>query len=168
VETKRVQAGQYEVYDTDGQKVGLVMRKNTRTWDAYLSSLREDVPVADYGYPNMGQAVSGIERALERGGLTVVKLQPAPRTDHITADGHELTQLPYPLHVLTFNGRVLDDWADCVVGFARDLAKQQVDLWWEDYVKGEPEDAVGMYVVIRTKGQYSALSTAIMKVEVSG
>lgn len=80
----------------------------------------------------------------------ILRVQPASRIDGLTADGQELTQLPYPLFVSEdgsvgrqdfWNGRV-----DRVVGFMRDLAVQQVDLWWRD-AWTEPERAVGMYVV---------------------
>lgn len=79
-----------------------------------------------------------------------IKLQPSPRVDHITDDGHEMTQLPYPFYVAE-DGSVerQDFWRGdpaAVVGFQKDLAVQQIDLWWRDAVK-DPQKAVGMYVV---------------------
>lgn len=77
-------------------------------------------------------------------------IQPAPRVDHITEDGTELTQLPYPFHAGKdgviqrqefWEGKPLR-----VLGFSRDLAKQQINLWWPE-AWTDPERAIGMYVV---------------------
>lgn len=99
-----------------------------------------------------------------------ISLQPAPKTDHITADGAELTQLPYPFHVNAETGKIDQQWIFEgweVVGFQRDLAIQQVDLWWDDYVQGDPQAAVGMYVVTRDgEGGMSSHMTAVQSVQV--
>lgn len=102
----------------------------------------------------------------------VLRVQPAPRTDNLTADGTELTQLPYPLFVGEdgavgrqdfWDGRILR-----VVGFQRDLAVQQVDLWWRDALAA-PEQAVGMYVVATDKdGGMFNLDTAIETITEEG
>lgn len=77
-------------------------------------------------------------------------IQPSAHTDHITEDGTELTKLPYPFHC-TEDGMVMrqDFWDGHplrIVGFAKDLNKHQVDLWWRE-AWAEPDKAVGMYVV---------------------
>lgn len=101
----------------------------------------------------------------------IITLQPAPRTDHITADGTELTQLPYPFHVAA-DGTVQrqDFWhgnPKSVVGFAHDPSVQRVDLWWDDAVK-DPQQAVGKYVVTRDdKGGMAVHVIAIESVTVT-
>lgn len=99
-----------------------------------------------------------------------IRIQPAARIDNLTADGQELTQLPYPLFVEE-DGTVgrQDFWQGRitrVVGFQRDLAVQQVDLWWRD-VPDDPERAVGMYIVgaDNTGGMFN-LDTAVESAEV--
>jgi hypothetical protein len=102
----------------------------------------------------------------------VIKLQPAPRVDHITDDGRELTQLPYPFYVAE-DGKVdrQDFWRGdpyAVIGFQEDLARQQIDLWWDDVVK-DPQSAVGKYVVTRdSRGGMGVHVIAIDSVEVIG
>lgn len=99
-----------------------------------------------------------------------ITLQPAAHTDQITADGQELTKLPYPFHVNAATGAidrqsVFVGWE--VVGFQRDVARQEINLWWDDYVASDPQRAVGMYVVTRDgQGQMSTHLTAVDKVEV--
>jgi hypothetical protein len=95
----------------------------------------------------------------------ILRVQPASRIDNLTADGQEMTQQPYPLFVKEggwvgrqdfWGGRVLR-----VIGFMRDLAVQQVDVWWKD-VWTEPEQAVGLYVVAVDKnGNMFNLDTAV-------
>jgi hypothetical protein len=95
----------------------------------------------------------------------ILRVQPAPRIDNLTADGRELTQLPYPLFVSEdgsvgrqdfWNGRI-----SRVVGFMRDLAVQQVDLWWKN-AWTEPARAIGMYVVaVSADGSMFNLDTAV-------
>jgi hypothetical protein len=83
--------------------------------------------------------------------VKIIKLQPSAKIDGLTADGQEMTQLPYPFYVKE-DGSLFDPtgfWkghVDRVVGFQRDSAKQQVDLWWDHAVK-DPQKAVGMYLV---------------------
>lgn len=95
----------------------------------------------------------------------ILRVQTASRIDNLTDDGQELTQLPYPLFVDEsgmvgrqdlWNGRILR-----VVGFQRDLAVQQVDLWWAE-AYADPQRAVGMYVVATDKnGGMFNLDTAV-------
>jgi hypothetical protein len=95
----------------------------------------------------------------------VLRVQPASRIDNLTADGHEMTQQPYPLFVNEggwvgrqdfWDGRVLR-----VVGFMRDLAVQEVDLWWKD-VWTDPQQAVGTYAVaVDRDGNMFNLDTAV-------
>lgn len=101
----------------------------------------------------------------------MIKLQPSPRVDHITADGHEMTQLPYPFYVAE-DGSIdrQDFWRGnpaAVVGFQKDLAVQQVDLWWDDVVQ-DPQRAVGMYVVTTGKTGLGVHMLAISEVTVIG
>lgn len=102
----------------------------------------------------------------------VLRVQPASRIDGLTADGQELTQLPYPLFVdgdgavgrqEFWNGRILR-----VVGFQRDLAVQQVDLWWTS-AWADPQQAVGMYIVAtdRDGGMFN-LDTAVESITEEG
>lgn len=99
-----------------------------------------------------------------------IRIQPAPRIDNLSADGQEMTQLPYPLFVEDdgsvgrqdfWDGRILR-----VVGFMKDLAVQQVDLWWKDAVT-DPQKAVGMYVVgVDSEDRMFNLDTAVDSAEV--
>lgn len=101
---------------------------------------------------------------------TIIKLQPAPRIDNITADGTALHQLPYPFHVYE-DGRVgeQDLWngdPSHVIGFQKDLARRMPDLWWADVVK-DPQQAVGMYMVTTsTTGNTGVHLTSIASVTV--
>lgn len=85
--------------------------------------------------------------------MRIITLQPSPVVDHITDDGTELTQLPYPYHVEP-DGHVQgqDFWQGSpkwIIGFTGDPGRQAVDMWWDDYIKGDPQRAVGMYLVSR-------------------
>ncbi len=92
------------------------------------------------------------------------KIQTAPKTDHITGDGTELTQRPYPI--------VCDDWGNVVglptvsrvVGFVRDLARMEVDFSWHEVAARHiaEDEVVGMYVVIQAPdGHWATLMTAV-------
>lgn len=102
----------------------------------------------------------------------VITLQPSAHTDQITTDGQELTRLPYPFHVAE-DGSIgrQDFWAGEpleVIGFQKDLAVEQIDLWWSDCLE-DPQAAVGMYVVTRDKnGGMATHVQAIQSVTVSG
>jgi hypothetical protein len=103
--------------------------------------------------------------------MKIITLQPSPRTDHITEDGTELTQLPYPFHV-TETGDVLrqDFWQGdpaVVIGFQDRVDVQQVDLWWQDVVD-DPQRAIGKYAItMDTVGNYSTRVIAIASVDVT-
>ena len=102
--------------------------------------------------------------------MTLICLQPAPSTDHITADGAELTRLPYPFFVRedgmierqdVWNGNPLR-----AVGFVADLARQDIDLAWEDAVE-DPAQTVGMYLITEnSSGGYATHTTAISEATV--
>lgn len=102
----------------------------------------------------------------------ILRVQTASRIDNLTADGQEMTQLPYPLFVDEsgmvgrqdfWDGRILR-----VVGFMRDLAVQQVDLWWKD-AYADPQAAVGMYVVaVDASGGMFNLDTAVESITEEG
>lgn len=82
--------------------------------------------------------------------MTLISIQPAPRIDHITRDGHPLTQRPYPI-VVDQEGAVQfqDFWQGKVlrvVGFQRNYTDQRIDLRWEDAFQ-DPEKMIGMYPV---------------------
>lgn len=99
----------------------------------------------------------------------LIKLQPEPFVDQIV-DGQELTKLPYP-YAADETGAIQnqDFWQGHVarvVGFQKDLAHQQIDLWWADVVE-DPQQAVGMYLVTAdSKGDFSVHNTAIGEVDV--
>jgi len=98
--------------------------------------------------------------------VDLISLQPSARTDHITEDGAEFQQLPYPFHV-NERGDVQrqDFWRGRplrVIGFTTRVDLQEVVLWWEE-VWAAPELAVGRYVVTEdTDGQ---MSTHILAIE---
>jgi hypothetical protein len=98
--------------------------------------------------------------------LQLYKIQPAPRTDHITDDGTELTQRPYPI-VVDASGNAAENQAlnvARVVGFVRDLARMEVDFSWHEVAAGHiaMADVVGMYVIIQNReGAWSTLMTAV-------
>lgn len=106
--------------------------------------------------------------------MTVIEIQPAPYIDHITNDGHECTKLPYPFFV-NEDGTIGNQgfWRGepfRVVGFQRDLAKHQIDVWWDE-VAEDPTKAVGLYVVTSNRdlahtadATYGVHETAIIKV----
>ena len=105
-----------------------------------------------------------------------ITIQLSEYTDHITADGAELTRLPYPFHVEP-NGEILrqDFWNGRVlkaIGFVADIARQEVDLWWDDYAleaaTGGAEKVVGMYLITEdSKGTWATHQTAISHVKVN-
>ncbi len=101
----------------------------------------------------------------------IYRIQPEPFTDHLTDDGVQLTKLPYPFYVDGFGnvGRQ-DIWqgrVTRVIGFQRDLARQQIDLSWRDAVK-DPAAAVGMYLVTSdAKGDYGTHQTAVRTLELT-
>jgi hypothetical protein len=98
-----------------------------------------------------------------------IKLQPSPVVDNI-CDGHEMTKLPYPYFV-ELDGTVgqQDIWqGDPVraIGFQRDLAVQQIDLWWRDAAR-DPQQAVGMYLVSESaEGVWGVHTVAITDISV--
>lgn len=93
------------------------------------------------------------------------KFQPARFTDQIV-DGHELTQLPYPV-IAWADGHVAGPSTLArIVGFERDLAKQQVDLWWKDTL-ADPQQAIGMYLVtVDVSGGMAVHMHAVQSVDV--
>lgn len=100
----------------------------------------------------------------------VIKLQPAEFIDNISDGGHVGTKLPYPFYV-NEAGEVANQefWRGDplrVVGFQRDLARHEVDLWWNDAF-ADPERCVGMYLVTAdNRGGMGVHQTAIASVEV--
>ena len=102
--------------------------------------------------------------------MMIITLQPAPRTDHITEDGTELQQLPYPFHV-NESGSVLNQefWCGCpaqIVGFTTDLHRPEIDVWWREVVK-TPDRAVRLYMVsANSDGSMCTHINAIMSVRV--
>jgi hypothetical protein len=99
-----------------------------------------------------------------------VKIQTAPFTDHIASDGTPLSKLPYPFYVDPDGGVQRQDvWQGKpkrVVGFQKDLAVQQIDLWWRKALE-DPQQAVGMYLVTENAdGQFWTHNTAVDSVEV--
>lgn len=98
--------------------------------------------------------------------MHIITLQPAQITDHLTDDGHELTQLPYPFHV-TDDGLVLhqDFWQGSparIIGFAARVDVHSIDLDWSEAV-AEPQRAVGMYVVSADEKNTWATHTVVIE-----
>lgn len=109
---------------------------------------------------------------------TFVTFQPSQFCDKITEDGHKLYKTPYPL-AYTLDGKIVDDtdfWQgrnDHLVGFAKSLDEQTVDLYFTDLAAQFPnnpavfEQAVGMYMVIRDrKGGLGAVTNAVQSYRV--
>jgi hypothetical protein len=77
-----------------------------------------------------------------------LRIQEAPQTDLITDDGFVGSKLPWPV-TADEQGVVT---VPCsikmrqVVGFVRDLAKQQIDMWWAEAF-ADPSKIVGTYMV---------------------
>lgn len=100
----------------------------------------------------------------------IIKLQPSEFTDQLTDDGNQLTKLPYPICAGT-DGLVTnqDLWQgdpSRIIGFQRDLARHEIDVWWNNAVK-DPQSVVGLYLVTSdSKGRYGVHTTAIASVEV--
>lgn len=103
--------------------------------------------------------------------MKTITVQPAPHTDHVTEDGTELTQLPYPFHVAEdgsigrqdfWNGRVAR-----VVGFTARPEAGPIVLTWRE-VWADPEKAVGRYLITSdSAGRWSTHLSAIMRVKVN-
>ena len=102
--------------------------------------------------------------------MRIITLQPSARVDHITADGQELTQLPYPFHVRP-DGEVgrQDFWHGeplRVLGFQDRVDVQRIDLWWRD-AAADPQRAVGKYIVTQdADGSMATHQLAVQSVEV--
>lgn len=100
--------------------------------------------------------------------MNLIKIQNAPIIDGYR-DGHTYTRLPYPFYVNqdgVIQGQ--DLWQGTVaqvIGFQRDLARQQIDLWWRDAAK-DPAKTVGMYLVtVDSKGDFATHTTAVDSAE---
>lgn len=76
-------------------------------------------------------------------------IQEAPITDNITDDGHVGAKLPWPV-TADKDGTIVVPSSMLgmrrAVGFARDLAVHQVDVYWADAF-ADPQKVVGMYLV---------------------
>lgn len=97
----------------------------------------------------------------------LIRLQPAAYTDQISDDGYEMTKLPYPFWV-RWDGTManLNPPYTNLLGFQADLAKQQIDLWWNE-ARDDPGKAIGMYAVTQDeKGGIAVHGTAIDSAEV--
>ena len=115
---------------------------------------------------------------------TFVSFQPSRFCDKSTEDGTELYKTPYPLAYFipgALRGRIVDErdfWQgrnDELVGFARDLNRQEVDLYFTDLAAQFPdnpdvfEQTVGMYLVIRDRQKKQGANVnAISSVTVYG
>jgi hypothetical protein len=96
-------------------------------------------------------------------------IQEAPQTDNITADGHVGARMPWPV-TADEDGKITTPSSLLgmvrVVGFQRDLAVMQVDVWWKE-VLTDPQKAVGMYLVhTKTDGGMAVSLSAVDTVEV--
>lgn len=80
----------------------------------------------------------------------IITLQPSARTDHITDDGTELQQLPYPFHV-DEHAHVLrqDFWRGRVarvIGFTDRPEPGNITVTWSE-AWADPAQVVGKYLV---------------------
>ncbi len=102
---------------------------------------------------------------------TLYTLQCAPRIDHISDDGQEFTQLPYPYHI-TADGEVQQKgfWGEhmrYIVGFQKHSPYSsdsiKLDAVWAYLVAlGEAQSVVGMYpVIVRGDGTLFAHDTPV-------
>lgn len=98
---------------------------------------------------------------------TYLHMQEAPITDNITADGHVGSRLPWPVIadedgiVAVPSSRLMHR----VVGFQRDLALQQVDVFWSE-AYADPSKVVGMYMVSENhSGKYQCGLSAVDSAE---
>lgn len=94
-----------------------------------------------------------------------VVLQPADVTDGLI-DGEELTKRPYPFFVHKRGGIFNHSAAVKAIGFVGDPNRQEVDLWWPDFIRdGDLQKAVGMYLITADRqGRWSTQVVAIEKV----
>lgn len=84
-------------------------------------------------------------------------------TDHLTDDGAELTKKPYPIHA-NESGVILNRSPSFVIGFVRDLARMEVDVYWDD---ADVEQMVGWYVITMDQnGQYATELNAIESITI--
>lgn len=107
--------------------------------------------------------------------MRMLVLQPAPETDGISEDGHEFTKLPWPIAVAAdprgtvVNAEIYGGQVERLIGFQRDLSKQQLDVRWHPSIFLEPEKLVGLYAVTEDRqGLWGVHQTAIMSAEVKG
>lgn len=95
----------------------------------------------------------------------ILVLQPSAHTDHLTQDGVELQQLPYPFFVKEDGTATVGSQTLRVVGFQRDLARHQIDVHFKA-VWADPQLAVGLYLVTDDGKTWSvhinAISTATL------
>lgn len=102
---------------------------------------------------------------------TLITFQPAPIVDHVTEDGTELTQLPYPVHAWADNGRVPDHLGGYteplrIAGFTRTRDRGQLDASWQT-IAYNPQDAVGMFIVCQLPdGNLNILTSPVRDVQV--
>lgn len=100
----------------------------------------------------------------------MILMQPSEFTDQLTADGQELTKLPYPIAAdeagLVGNQDFWQGDPFRAIGFQRDLARHEIDVTWSEVFR-EPELAIGLYLVSAdSRGNFGVHHTAIGSVEV--
>lgn len=98
-----------------------------------------------------------------------LKIQQAPVTDNITADGHVGARLPWPV-IADSEGLVHIPSSQLgmtrIPGFQKNLAVMRVDVWWPE-VFADPDKAIGMYLVSYYDGGPMAVClSAVDSVEV--
>jgi hypothetical protein len=88
-------------------------------------------------------------------------------TDQLADDGTEFTKRPYPYGV-DAEGKIVGRHDEVrAIGFQNDPAHQRIDMDWWTYVHGEPDAAVGRYLITAdTTGRYATNVCAIERVEV--
>lgn len=102
--------------------------------------------------------------------MRIFSIQCNPIPSGITDDGQIMTSMPYPF-LANSGGRIAaqEIWKGHplrIVGFVKDLKRQEVDLWWADMVVGNTDDAIGMYLITKNKdGTMGVHMTAVMHVK---
>lgn len=110
-----------------------------------------------------------------------ITIQPGQPGEGMDYNVHK--PLPYPFHIDASTGDCVhgrgtdaiasdvapggDPWLLIGFGFQQDRSRQQVDLWFTDFVD-LPEDAIGMYPVFIHAGEIFSLDVPITNVRVIG
>lgn len=95
----------------------------------------------------------------------VIRVQLAPAVDNLDGGG----KLPYPFVVYPWGGiggqKLWHGAPWAVIGFADDLARQRISVWWSDYIESRDwPSVVGKYLVTEAQdGRWSTHLTAVQE-----